>query len=257
MLLAADIGNTNITFGLYLGDRLHTTFRLETLKCGTADEYGESLLRFLREARVPPQEIDAVIMASVVPGASAALGRGIKTHLKRQPFLVEPHIRTGITVKTDFPEKVGADRIVNAAAAYFYYGPALVIDFGTATTYDVVAEGGEFLGGVIAPGVKICGEALWEKTAKLPKISIRKPDRVLGTNTVSSMQSGLFYGCLGQVEYLAVRLKEELGSSLKTIATGGLSSLFRGCTDAIDIYDEHLTLNGLNLLYRLNHAPCP
>ncbi len=241
MILAADIGNTNITLGLYDAQRLTAAFRLETQPSGLCDGYGEGLMRFLWENNVPAEAIEGVIIASVVPKAAASLAHAAEKLLNRKPLHANRTMKLGITVKTDAPEQVGVDRLVNTAAAYrFYGGPALVIDFGTATTYDVVTAGGEFLGGVIAPGVGICAEALWAKTAMLPKISIQKPDRVLGTNTVNCMQSGVFYGYLGQVEYLAGRLKKELNLNFRVIATGGLSNLFRGCTDAVDVFDAHL-----------------
>jgi len=252
-ILTADIGNTNITFGIYESGRLKTVSRLETERSKKPDEYGRDLLRILQERKIPAEKVEAFIIASVVPEVTLSLGIGANRFLGREPFLVDKNIRTGIKIKTEAPEQVGADRIVNAAAAFrFYGGPCLVIDFGTATTYDVITENGEFLGGIIAPGVKICAEALWRKTAKLPRVEIKKPDRIMGTNTISSMQSGVFYGYLGEVEFFIHKLKEELGLEFMTIATGGLSNLFKDCTDAIDIFDEHLTLNGLYYLYELN-----
>ena len=255
MLLAADIGNTNITLGIYETGRLKNIFRLITEPSGTPEAYGQNLLLFLRDLGIQPQAIEGVVIASVVPDVMSSFADGVRSLLKQEPFIVDHNSKTGITIKTDFPDKVGVDRLVNAASAYYSYGgPALVVDFGTATTFDVVSGNGEFLGGVIAPGIKICAEALWEKTAKLPKIEIQKPDRVMGTNTVSSMQSGVYFGYLGQVEYLVDNLKKELGCNLKTIATGGLSNLFKGFTDVIDIYDADLTLNGLKYLYEINHS---
>lgn len=253
VILTADIGNTNITLGIYENGRLKTVTRLETDCSRKPDEYGGDLLRILQERRIPAEIVEAFVIASVVPEVTLSLGAGASRYLGREPFLVDKNIRTGIIIKTDAPEQVGADRIVNAAAAFrFYGGPCLVIDFGTATTYDVVTENGEFLGGIIAPGVKICAEALWRRTAKLPRIEIKKPDRIMGTNTVSSMQSGVFYGYLGEVEFFIRKLKEELGLEFTTIATGGLSNLFRDSTNAIDLFDEHLTMSGLYYLYQLN-----
>ncbi len=253
VILTADIGNTNVTLGIFEDGRLKAVTRLETEPFKKPDEYGGDLLRILGERGIPCENVEAFVMASVVPEVSRSLGAGASRVLGLVPFLVDKDIRTGITIKTDSPEQVGADRLVNAAAAFrFYGGPCLVIDFGTATTYDVVTEDGEFLGGIIAPGVKICAEALWRRTASLPKIEISRPDRIMGTNTVSSMQSGVFYGYLGEVEFLVRGLRAELGLDFTTIATGGLSNLFRDCTRVIDLFDEHLTLSGLYYLYQLN-----
>lgn len=253
MLLAADVGNTNVTLGLFEGERLTAVSRLVTDPHRTPEAYGRDFVQVLREQKVLPEELEAVVIASVVPAVTESLAAGVEQQRGKKPFLVDRNVKTGIVIKTDAPEKVGPDRIVNAAAAWARYGgPVLVIDFGTATTYDYVTADGEFLGGVIAPGMKICAEALWEKTAVLPQVALQKPERVLGRNTVSSMQSGVFYGYLGQVEYLVRRLRQELGADLKTIATGGLSVLFRDSTDAIDLFDEHLTLHGLRYLYEQN-----
>lgn len=253
MILAADIGNTNITFGLYDGDELTGIFRLNTRRSATPDRYGRELRPLLEGLGVPEGGIGAVAMASVVPDVGWSLAEGIRRSLGLEPFQVDWTVNAGIRVAVEHPEQLGADRLVNASAAYrLYGGPALVIDFGTATTYDAVTSDGVFSGGVIAPGIAICAAALCEKTAKLPRVELRQPNRVFGSNTVASMQSGLFYGCVGQVEYLVKRISEELGEKPTVIATGGLCGLFRNATGVIDLFDEDLTLKGLVYLYRLN-----
>lgn len=249
MLLAADIGNSNITLGIYASDLLLATLRVPTESA--ADELFDAVLRFLRDNGA---KADAAAVASVVPSATLAFSTCIKEALNIEPFIINCNTKTGISIKTEHPEKVGADRLVNASAAYhFYGGPVMVIDFGTATTYDVVSYNGEFLGGAIAPGIGISAEALWGKTAKLPRVDISKPEKVLGTDTKSSMLSGIFYGYLGQVEYLTRKLREETGFDMKTIATGGLSHIFKSHMTFVDIFDDDLTLNGINFLYQSNH----
>lgn len=255
MILAADIGNTNITFGLYDGDRLAETFRMSTRRTGTPDRYARELLSLLEGLGVSEGGVEAVAMASVVPDAEWSLSEGIRRGLGVEPFLADWTVKSGIRVDVEHPELLGSDRLVNAAAAYrFYGGPVLVVDFGTATTYDAVTSDGVFPGGVIAPGIGICAEALSAKTARLPRVELRRPERVLGRNTASCMQSGLLYGYVGQVEYLVKRIGEELGEKPKVVATGGLSGLFRDATGVIDVFDEDLTLNGLYYLYELNRS---
>lgn len=253
MILAADIGNTNITLGIYEAGRLRTVFRRKTDVERSADEYGRELLSALRKKTASPEACEAVAMVSVVPRVAEAFRDGVRKYLETDPFIVRRDIKTGISVGVKGAGTLGMDRLVNAAAAYRAYGgPVMAVDFGTATTYDVVTGSGVFLGGVIAPGVKICAEALWEKGAQLPEVGLEKPDRVLGTDTGSSMRSGIFYGYLGQVNYLIGELRKELGAEMKTVATGGLSRLFEGCTAAIDFFDDDLTLNGLYYLYQIN-----
>lgn len=257
MILTADMGNTSITFGLCSPAGPVVPFRIQTRRTGTPDWYGRQLLAKLKERNTPPEAIAGVAMSSVVPDAAEALAAGIRKYLNREPFLVNASVKTGLRVTARQPDRLGPDRLVNAAAAYYYYdGPSLVIDFGTATTYDPVTADGEFPGGVIAPGIGICAEALWEKTARLPRVELQKPDRILGTDTESSMRSGIFYGYVGQVEYLVAGLSREMEVRPTVIATGGLSGLFRDATKAIDVFDEYLTLKGLCYLYRLNYPGC-
>lgn len=257
MILTVDMGNTSITLGLCSPEGPVLPFRMQTRRTGTSDWYGRELLRRLQERNTPPEAISGVSMSSVVPDAAEALAAGIRKYLNREPFLVDASVKSGIRVTARHPERLGPDRLVNAAAAYYYYGgPSLVIDFGTATTYDPVTADGEFPGGVIAPGIGICAEALWEKTARLPRVELRRPDRILGIDTESSMRSGIFYGYVGQVEYLVAGLSREMGVRPNVIATGGLSSLFRDTTAVIDVFDEYLTLKGLCYLFRLNYSGC-
>lgn len=254
MLLVADVGNTNITLGLYDEEKLISTLRLITKMSKTADEYGREILNLLGANGMKSEDVEAVVVSSVVPGIMDCFNRGVREYLKREPFLIGPHIKTGISIRTDRPHELGADRLVDAAAAYHTYGgPVLIIDFGTATTYDVVTKNGEFLGGAISPGIKICAEALWAAAAKLPKIEIKKPGSILEKNTESSMQAGLVYGYIGQVEYIVKEMKKIQGKAMKVVATGGLSGLFKGNTGAVDIFDEELTLKGLRYLYDKNH----
>ena len=249
MILAADLGNSNITLGLFEGDQLKAVLRLMTDRAKTSGEYCRELQTILEKSQIAVGDITAAVLASVVPGLTKQFAEALRQALKLKPRVIDHDTDFGIVNKTDQPGAVGIDRLVNVAAAWHYYGgPALVIDFGTATTYDLVTARGEFSGGIIAPGIRSSAEALWEKTAKLPRIDIEKPPRILGTNTVSSMQSGVFYGYLGQVEYLVNGLQAESDAELTVIATGGLSGLFNGCTDIIDRYDENLTLFGLKYL---------
>ena len=254
MILAIDVGNTNITFGAYEKEELSCTFRMMTKQPKTSDEYGVAILEMLRYNDVEPEIISGVIIASVVPNVMHALVGGVQRYLKQSPLIVAPGLKTGIKVVTENPKEIGADRIVDAAAAYAKYGgPILVLDFGTATTYDLVNEKGEFVAGITAPGIRISAKALWEDTAKLPEVEIRKPDSILAQNTITSMQAGLIYGQIGQTEYIISHIKEEAGmKQLKVVATGGLGRLISDETDSIDIYDRNLTLDGLCLIYEKN-----
>ena len=210
MLLVADAGNTNIKVAVFDNESLIITARLKTKISKSPEAHEQDVLDILRENEIGIHEIEAVIVSTVVPQTTQAFITGMHQLFSMEPLVVNNETKTGIVIKTDNPAELGADRLVNAAAAYHDYGgPLLVIDFGTATTYDVITKKGEFLGGIIAPGIKLCAEALWEKTAKLPQIAIEKPDSIMGTNTVSSMQSGVFFGYLGQLEYFVRHLKEE------------------------------------------------
>ncbi len=251
MLFAIDVGNTNITVGLFDGGKLVHTFRMTTGISRTSDEYGMLFGDWLSLRGMKLSDIDAVIIASVVPNVMHSLNSGIIKYLHVEPIIVAPGIKTGINVQIPNPKALGADRLVDAVAAYeLYGGPVLVIDFGTATTHDLVLEDGSFHSGVTSPGIRLAASALWNGAAKLPEIEIRKPDTILAKDTVSSMQAGIFYGYIGQTEYIIRKMKEASGlENMQVVATGGLGKLISENTDTIDIYDPNLTLQGLRLIY--------
>lgn len=251
MLLVVDVGNTNITLGVFKEDKLEASFRLTTGISRTSDEYGLLLCDLIEHRGIKVSDIDAVIVSSVVPTIMYSFNSGIRKYLNLNPFEVKPGTKTGIRIMTGNPYEIGADRIVDAVGAYeMYGGPVIVMDFGTATTYDVILADGSFTAGITAPGIRTSARALWEGTAKLPEIEIKKPDSILAKDTISSMQAGLVYGCIGQTEYIIRRIKEETGlSDMKTVATGGLGKIIADATEMIDIYDPNLTLNGLRLIY--------
>ncbi len=251
MLFAIDVGNTNITVGLFDGGKLVHTFRMTTGISRTSDEYGMLFGDWLSLSGMKLSDIDAVIIASVVPNVMHSLNSGIIKYLHVNPIIVAPGIKTGINVQIPNPKALGADRLVDAVAAYeLYGGPVLVIDFGTATTHDLVLEDGSFHSGVTSPGIRLAASALWNGAAKLPEIEIRKPDTILAKDTVSSMQAGIFYGYIGQTEYIIRKMKEASGlENMQVVATGGLGKLISENTDTIDIYDPNLTLQGLRLIY--------
>lgn len=254
MLLVVDVGNTNITMGVYDGKNLKTTFRMMSKQPRTSDEYGITLRELLRTNGVKKEEIEGVIMASVVPNVMHSLVNGITKYIGKNPMIVGPGVKTGIRVTSENPREIGADRIVDVVAAYVKYGgPALVIDFGTATTYDLVTEDGSFSVGITAPGIRISAKALWEDTAKLPEIEIKKPKSILAQETISSMQAGLVYGQIGQTEYIIRQVRKESGyDNMKVVATGGLGRIIADETDEIQIYDRDLTLEGLRIIYEKN-----
>ena len=254
MLLTIDVGNTNITFGVYDGDKLITTFRMMSKLARTSDEYGISIRDLLDINNINEKDIDGVIIASVVPNVMHSLVSSVIKYINVEPLIVGPGIKTGIKVATPNPKEIGADRIVDAVGAYEKYGgPVLVLDFGTATTYDLIDDTGEFVTGITAPGIRISAKALWEDTAKLPEIEIIKPKSILAQDTISSMQAGLVYGQIGQTEYIINQVKKETGlTDLKVVATGGLGGIICPETDTIDVYDKELTLDGLRLIYEKN-----
>ncbi len=251
MLLVVDVGNTNITLGLFDGEKLNATFRMTSKAQRTSDEYGVLLVNMIAQKGMDISRITDVIIASVVPNIMHSFVSAIIKYLGRKPFIVGPGTKTGIRIVTGNPQEIGADRIVDAAAAYFLYGgPVLVLDFGTATTYDLVTENGSFAAGITSPGIGISADALWNQAAKLPQISIRKPESILARDTISSMQAGLVYGYIGQTEYIIDKVKEESGiNDLRVVATGGLGKMIADETDHIDIYDPELTLQGLRIIY--------
>lgn len=254
MILVIDVGNTNMTLGVFRGKELQCTFRMMTKTPRTSDEYGVIITQLLKNRGIEAAELEGSIVASVVPDVMHSLMGALLKYTDTRPMNVGPGIKTGIRIITEDPRAIGADRIVDAVAAFEKYGgPVLVLDFGTATTYDLITEKGEFAAGITAPGMRISSEALWTQAAKLPKIEIRKPKSILAQETISSMQAGLVYGQIGQTEYIIRKVREESGlADLKVVATGGLGRLIADETDAIDTYDSALTLEGLRILYEKN-----
>lgn len=254
MVLVCDVGNTNINFGVYKGDELLVKFKIMSKMSRTSDEFGVWICELLEHNNISVEDIEGCIIASVVPNVMHSLTNAIERYIKTTPLIVGPGIKTGIRIITENPKEIGADRIVDAVAAFdIYGGPILVLDFGTATTYDLVTAAGEFAAGITAPGLKISAKALWEDTAKLPEIEIKKPTSILAQETVSSMQAGLVYGQIGQAEYIIKKVKEETGyNDLKVVATGGLGSIVSDETDMIQVYDRNLTMHGLKLIYDKN-----
>ena len=254
MLLTVDVGNTNITCGIFDKDSLAHTFRLDSKTVRTSDEYGMLICDIANRCGVDTKDIDDAITATVVPNVMHALNGGLKRYLNIDPLVVGPGVKTGINIDTPNPREIGPDRIVDAVAAYeIYGGPILVLDFGTATTYDLITEDGRFTAGITAPGIKISARALWVETAKLPEIEIVMPKSILATDTIWSMQAGLMYGQIGQTEYIIRQVKKETGyENLKVVATGGLGRLVSNETDMIDEYNAELTLEGLRRIYAKN-----
>lgn len=250
MLFAIDAGNTNITIGLFDGERLEKTFRMTTGISRTSDEYGVFLCDWLRMRQLSTDVIDEVIIASVVPKIMHSLVNGIKKYFGITPLIVEPGIKTGINIALPNPKQLGADRIVDAVAAYHMYGgPVLTVDFGTATTYDLINADGVFEAEVTSPGIRLIANALWTGTAKLPEIEIKVPETILCKDTISSMQAGVCMGYIGQTEYIVKRMRKESGyDNMKVVATGGLGKMIYENTDCKDVYDPDLTLHGLRLI---------
>ncbi len=247
MILAIDVGNTNITIAVLSDGNVEASFRLTTRTPRTSDEFGAQLYGLLEAKNIVPVQIEDVIISSVVPGVMYSLTSSIIKYFGKTPIIVGMGVRTGIKIITGNPREIGADRIVDAAAAYeLYGGPVFVIDFGTATTYDLILADGAFAAGITSPGIAICANALWNETAKLPEIEIKKPASILAKETVSSMQAGLVYGYIGQTEYIIKQVKKEAGlPKLKVVATGGLGKIISDETKLIDVYDPMLTMKGL------------
>lgn len=254
MLLTIDVGNTNITLGVFRADELMGTFRMTTKLPRTSDEYGFTICGILEKRDVKPQDVKAVIIASVVPDIMHSLTNGIIKYLNVQPLIVSAGVKTGIRIVTENPKEIGPDRIVDAVAGYeLFGGPVIVADFGTATTYDLIGEEGTFEAGVTAPGIETAGRSLWGGAAMLPSIEIIKPKTILAKETVSSMQAGLIYGAIGQTEYIIQKIKQESGYlNAAVVATGGLGKIIASETESIDHYKPNLTLDGLRIIYNKN-----
>ena len=254
MLLVVDVGNTNITLGVFDGEELSSTFRMTTKLPRTSDEYGMELRQLIECQGFKSTDITDIIVASVVPDVMHSLGSAMIKYFGIKPMIVSAGIKTGIRVCTENPKQVGADRIVDAVAAYqIYGGPVIVIDFGTATTYDIVGPDGTFEGAVIAPGIRTSAQALWGGAAMLPAIEIKKPASIMGKETISSMQAGIVYGQIGQAEYIVKKIREESGYlDAKVVASGGLGNIIAKETDFIDYYDPQLTLKGLKMIFDKN-----
>jgi type III pantothenate kinase len=254
MLLTIDIGNTNITFGVYNDSQeLQHHWRMKTDHDRMPDEYGIIMLGLLRHDGLDFRQIRGVAVASVVPPLTHVFEEMIERFIKQKPLVVGAGVKTGVQIRYDSPRDVGADRIVDAAAVYkLYGGPACIIDFGTGTTFDAVSEKGEYLGGAIAPGIGIAAEALFSRTSKLPRVDLVRPPKAIGTNTVHAMQSGLIFGYVGLVEGMVARFRAELGQNMRVIGTGGLAETIARETDVIEVVNPWLTLEGLRMIWEMN-----
>lgn len=258
MLLAVDIGNTNITLGLYNGETLGPSWRLATGQGKMPDEHGLLLTGLFRHAGINISDVNAVAIASVVPPLTSALVEACRSCFCCEPMVVDGTCNTGLHIRYEEPAQVGADRVVDAVAAYqLYGGPACIVDFGTATTFDAISKEGDYLGGAIAPGIGISAAALFQRAAKLPKVDIGRPPAAIGRNTVHSLQSGLLFGYVGLVEGMVARFRSELGAETKVIATGGLAETIAKETRVISILAPWLTLDGLRIIYDLNQKAKP
>ncbi|WIV13075.1 type III pantothenate kinase [Proteiniborus sp. MB09-C3] len=254
MILVCDVGNTNAVLGVFQGEKLLKDWRISTDKDKTSDEYGIIIDQLFKYNGLNIEDVEGVIISSVVPNLMHTLQAVSIKYLNKEALIVGPGIKTGVNIKYDNPREVGADRIVNAVAAYEKYGgPIIIVDFGTATTFCAISKDGEYEGGIISPGIIISSEALFQKTAKLPKIEIVKPEKVINKNTVSSLQSGIIYGYVGLVDYIVKRMKAEMSDEVKAvIATGGLSTLIASESETITNIDRMLTLEGLRMIYEKN-----
>jgi len=253
MLLSIDIGNTNITLGLYRDQELVVAWRLATDHERMQDEYGLQMLGLLRHAGFNPEDVHGVALASVVPPLTGTFLQACDNYIGQQVLVVDAGVKTGVCIRYEDPKAVGADRVVDAAAVqHLYGGPACVVDFGTATTFDAISAEGDYLGGAIAPGIRIAAEALFQRTAKLPRVELAHPPSAIGRNTVHSMQSGLLFGYVGLVEGMVARFRAELGPEMKVIGTGGLAEIIAAETEVIQILAPWLTLDGLRIIWDMN-----
>ncbi len=253
MLLTIDLGNTNLTIGLYQGETLLHHWRLATDHARMPDEYGLQFLGLLHHIGKSPADVHGVCLASVVPPLTGRVVQACREYLRQDPLVVDAGIKTGIKIRYDDPRAVGADRVADAVAVHTLYGgPACVVDFGTATTFNAITAEGEYLGGAITAGIYLAAEALFQRAAKLTRVDIQRPPSVIGRNTVHAMQSGLLFGYVCMVEGMVARFRHELGSAMKVIATGGLAEIIARETDVIDILAPWLTLDGLRILWERN-----
>ena len=256
MLLAIDIGNTNITLGLYQGEEMLHAWRLATDHERMPDEYGLQVLGLLSNGGYAHDAVNHIAIASVVPPLTSRFVEAIENYFGGTPFLVDAGVKTGLKIRYEDPKHaLGADRVVDAVAVLkLYGGPACVVDFGTATTFDAISADGEYLGGAIAPGIGIAADALFQRTAKLPRVDLRRPPGVIGSNTVHAIQSGLLYGYVALVEGMVARFRNELGSSMKVIGTGGLAEIIAQETSVLEILAPWLTLDGLRMVWEMNQG---
>jgi type III pantothenate kinase len=253
MLLTIDVGNTNLTLGLYQGETLGPRWRLATVNERMPDEYGLQFLGLLHHSGNTPDDLTGICLASVVPPLTGKIIEACQRFLGMDPLVVDAGVKTGVRIRYEDPRAVGADRIVDAAAVQaLYKGPACVVDFGTATTFDAISAEGDYLGGAIAPGIGIAAEALFLRAAKLPRVDLQRPPNVIGRNTPHAMQSGLLFGYVSLVEGMVARFRTELGPAMKVIATGGLAEIVARETSVIEIIAPWLTLDGLKIVWHLN-----
>ena len=254
MLLAIDVGNTNVTLGLYEGDKLNPHWRLATDHNRMPDEYGLQFLGLLQNAGKSIKDLTGISLASVVPPLTQRVVQACREYLKQEPLVIDTGIKTGIRIRYEDPKAVGADRVCDAVATLkLYGGPACIVDFGTATTFNALTKDGEYLGGAITAGINLAADALFTHAAKLQRIDLQRPPSVIGRNTVHAMQSGLLFGYVSMVEGMVARFKSELGSDMKVVATGGLAESISQETKVIDVLAPWLTLDGLRILWELNH----
>ncbi len=254
MLLTIDIGNTNVTIGLYEGQKLGARWRLATDRERMPDEYGLQMLGLLQHGGCSPAQLDGICLASVVPPITGRVVQACRQYLHEEVLVVDHTVKTGVAIRYEDPRAVGADRIVDAVAVQALYGgPACVVDFGTATTFDAISANGDYLGGAITPGINVAVEALVTRTAKLPRVELVRPPSVIGGNTVHAMQAGLVFGYVSLVEGMVARFRAELGPDMKVIATGGLAEVVASETNVLQIIAPWLTLDGLRIIWEMNH----
>lgn len=261
MILVVDVGNTNIVLGVYDEKKLIAEWRLSTDVFRSADEYGIQVINLFSQTRMEIRTVEGIIISSVVPNIMYSLEHMIRKYFKMDPILVGPGVKTGINIKYDNPKEVGADRIVNAVAAHeIYKEPLIIIDFGTATTFCALRKNGDYLGGAICPGIKISSDALFQKAAKLPRVELIKTQSIICRNTITSMQAGIVYGYIGQVQYIVDKMKKEMielhGEEPLVVATGGLAKLISEQSSNVDIVNPFLTLEGLRIIYEKNKSRC-